>query len=181
MSVFSDTAFHSAGIEPLPESLANRTKVGDELQPFVEFDAYVERVVQQGGSFTGSRSCTATRRRPSTRRPSALSRPRSPKYWLSGICSSATWTSLSLCQICLAWNLSVTGIQSRANTMRRSVAIPGIGDLDLDTWQEREGAELLEKQRKFPWGSRQCKLTPQLGKVSMEEYRVTRSANAWPI
>jgi len=34
MSVFSDTAFHSAGIEPLPESLANRTKVGDELQPF---------------------------------------------------------------------------------------------------------------------------------------------------
>jgi len=54
-------------------------------------------------------------------------------------------------------------------------------DLDLDTWQEREGAELLEKQRKFPWGSRQCKLTPQLGKVSMEEYRVTRSANAWPI
>ncbi len=34
-----------------------------------------------------------------------------------------------------------------------------------------EGAEWLKLQAEYPWEKRTCKLTPQLGKVSMDTYR----------
>jgi hypothetical protein len=51
-------------------------------------------------------------------------------------------------------------------------------DLDLEVWQKGEGAELLRSQRQHPWSRRQCKLTPQLGKVDMPTYRQQRPETA---
>lgn len=44
--------------------------------------------------------------------------------------------------------------------------------LDLDAWQQGEGAEWLKRQAEYPWDKRTCKLTPQIGKISMNAYRV---------
>ena len=55
-------------------------------------------------------------------------------------------------------------------------------DLDLESWKEGEGwTKVHQRQNSYPWASRTCKLTPQLGKISMEEYRKLRPAGAWPI
>jgi len=54
-------------------------------------------------------------------------------------------------------------------------------DLDLEAWKKGEGAEWLKRQVEYPWDKRRCKLTPQLGKISMGEYRKLRPADAWPI
>lgn len=54
-------------------------------------------------------------------------------------------------------------------------------DVDLEVWKQREGQEMLQAQRKFPWGARQCKLTPHLGKVSLKDYREMRPEGAWPV
>ncbi|MDP4546815.1 hypothetical protein Q9245_03485 [Marinobacter sp. MDS2] len=55
-------------------------------------------------------------------------------------------------------------------------------DLDLEAWKNGEGwNEVHRRQENYPWGERTCKLTPQLGKISMEEYRKQRPESAWPI
>ena len=54
-------------------------------------------------------------------------------------------------------------------------------DLDIEAWKQGEGAEWLKRQAEYPWGKRTCRLTPQLGQISMEEYRKKRSPEAWPI
>ncbi len=54
-------------------------------------------------------------------------------------------------------------------------------DLDLEAWKQGEGAQWLKRQMEYPWDKRKCKLTPQLGKISMDEYRKQRPSEAWPI
>lgn len=54
--------------------------------------------------------------------------------------------------------------------------------VDLEVWKNGEGwNEVHRRQESYPWGERTCKLTPQLGKISMGEYRKLRPADAWPI
>lgn len=49
-------------------------------------------------------------------------------------------------------------------------------DLDLKVWSETQGAARAKAQREFNWGKLTCKLTPQLGKISMEEYQANKAA-----
>lgn len=49
-------------------------------------------------------------------------------------------------------------------------------DLDLKAWSDNEGAERAKAQREFKWSGLRCKLTPQLGKISMEEYQANKAA-----
>ena len=44
-------------------------------------------------------------------------------------------------------------------------------DLDLDAWKQGAGAEWLKRQAEYPWDNRSCKLTPQIGKISMDAYK----------
>ncbi|MCC4266200.1 hypothetical protein LL240_17345 [Oceanimonas baumannii] len=50
-------------------------------------------------------------------------------------------------------------------------------DLDLKAWSDNEGAERAKAQRAFEWNKLKCQLTPQLGKISMEEYRAATIKN----
>jgi len=54
-------------------------------------------------------------------------------------------------------------------------------DLDLDAWKQGEGAEWLKLQAEYPWEKRTCKLTPQLGRVSTQAYRELRPQDAYPV
>ncbi|OYD21081.1 hypothetical protein B6S09_17630 [Oceanimonas baumannii] len=50
-------------------------------------------------------------------------------------------------------------------------------DLDLKAWGDNEGAKRAKAQRAFEWNKLKCQLTPQLGRISMEEYRAATIKN----
>lgn len=150
--------------------------------PFVEFDAYVERVIQKGGIFY--RLMFVHRYTQKTFN----------QTWLSGIEASksevlALWDMLQRYMDVTQPLPDVPRLEpfrhldpiTREHDKKHGRNPRYWRDLNLAAWKENDGAELLQKQRKFPWGSRQCKLTPQLGKVTLQEYRQRRPANAWPI
>ncbi|MBW0149131.1 hypothetical protein [Marinobacter arenosus] len=150
--------------------------------PFVEFDAYVERVVQSGGIFY--RLALVHRYTQKTFN----------QTWLSGIEATKN-------EVLAWWDM----LQRYMDTSQPLPDVPRLEpfrhldpvtleydrvegrdprywrDLDLTAWEQDEGARLLQKQREYPWAQRQCRLTPQLGKVSMAEYREMRPSAAWPI
>ncbi|MBD3655390.1 MAG: hypothetical protein HUJ14_02670 [Marinobacter sp.] len=150
--------------------------------PFVEFDAYVERVIQKGGIFY--RLMFVHRYTQKTFN----------QTWLSGIEASksevlALWDMLQRYMDVTQPLPDVPRLEpfrhldpvTREHDKKHGRNPRYWRDLDLTTWKENDGAALLHKQREYPWGSRQCKLTPQLGKVTLQEYRQRRPANAWPI
>src|SRR5690554_2282294 len=47
-------------------------------------------------------------------------------------------------------------------------------DLDLDAWKVAEGAARRKAQIDYPWSRKRCRLTPQIGQVEMAEYRAQR-------
>lgn len=49
-------------------------------------------------------------------------------------------------------------------------------DLDLKAWSDNEGAARAKALRAFEWNKLKCKLAPQLGKISMEEYQANKAA-----
>ncbi|MDN6319815.1 MAG: hypothetical protein L0J77_08615 [Marinobacter sp.] len=150
--------------------------------PFVEFDAYIERVVQKGGIFY--RLMFVHRYTQKTFN----------KMWFSGIEPQKT-------EVLALWDM----LQRYMDVTQPLPDVPRLEpfrhldpvtreydeknrrnprywrDLDLEEWKAGDGQKVLQRQRKYPWGSRECKLTPQLGKVSMAEYRETRPEAAWPI
>ncbi|MFO7529723.1 MAG: hypothetical protein R6W86_13090 [Marinobacter sp.] len=150
--------------------------------PFVEFDAYVERVVQQGGIFY--RLMFVHRYTQKTFN----------QTWLSGIEASKT-------EVLALWDM----LQRYMDVTQPLPDVPRLEpfrhldpvtreydekigrnprywrDLDIEAWKQGGGVELLNRLRSYPWGSRVCKLTPQLGKVSLKEYREMRPEGAWPI
>ena len=150
--------------------------------PFIEFDAYVERVVQSGGIFY--RLAFVHR----------YTHKIFNQTWLSGIEASKD-------EVLAWWDM----IQRYMDVSQPLPDVPRLEpfrhldpvtwqydkemgrnprywrDLNLQDWEQSEGIELLRKQREFPWGHRHCRLVPQLGKVSMAEYRKMRPATAWPI
>ena len=54
-------------------------------------------------------------------------------------------------------------------------------DMNLEAWQQGEGAEWLKRQTDYTWDKRTCWLTPQLGNVSIQAYRELRPQDAYPI
>ncbi|MDS1311566.1 hypothetical protein [Marinobacter xiaoshiensis] len=151
--------------------------------PFVEFDAYVERVVQQGGIFY--RLMLVHRYTQKTFNKTAFSTIEAEKHEVL-----ALWDMLQR-YMDVTQPLPDT---PRLEPFRHLDPVTAEHDkqtgrnprywrdLDLDSWKDGEGwRELYQRQRQYPWGSRACKLTPQLGRISMEEYRQKRPAGSWPI
>jgi hypothetical protein len=147
--------------------------------PLVEFDAYVERVVQRGGIFY--RLMFVHR----------YTQKQFNKTSLSNIEAEKT-------EVLALWDM----VQRYMDVTQPLPDMPRLGpfrhldpvtakydqttgrnprywrDLDLEAWQKGEGAELLRNQRQFAWGRRQCRVTPQLGSVDMPTYRQSRPETA---
>lgn len=151
--------------------------------PFVEFDAYVDRVIQQSGVFY--RLILVHRYTQKSFHNMAFSSIESSKSEVL-----ATWDMLQT-YMDVTQPLPDT---PRLEPFRHLDPITAEHDkktgrnprywrdLDLEAWKEGEGwTEVHRRQESYPWGERTCKLTPQLGKISMDEYRKLRPADAWPI
>lgn len=150
--------------------------------PFVEFDAYAERIIQHGGIFY--RLMLVHRYTRKTFNQTSLSNIEAQKTEVL-----ALWDMLQrfmdvseplpdVPRFEPFRHLDPVTVERDERTGRHPRYWR---DLDLTDWIRTEGAELLRKQREYPWGQRQCRLTPQLGKVSMAEYREMRPSTAWPI
>lgn len=147
--------------------------------PFIEFDAYVERVIQRGGIFY---------------RLMFVHRYTGKifnKTWLSGVEASknevlALWDML---QRFMDVSQPIPDMPRfepfrhldpvTAEYDRKTNRPPRYWrDLDLEAWKSGEGAKLATAQARYPWGRRVCKLTPKLGQIDMATYREQRPASA---
>ncbi len=150
--------------------------------PFEEFDAYVERVIEAGGIFY--RLMFVHRYTAKQFSQTSLSRVEPTKEEVM-----ALWDMLQRYMDTSQPLPDVPRLEPfrhldpvTAEHDRRTGRNPRFWrDLDLDAWQEGEGKEWLKRQMEYPWDKRKCRLTPQLGKISMAEYRKLRPADAWPI
>jgi hypothetical protein len=151
--------------------------------PFVEFDAYVERVVQHGGIFY--RLMLVHHYIQKTFNKTGFSTIESEKSEVL-----ALWDMLQRYMDVTQPLPDTPRLEPfrhldpvTAEHDRKTGRNPRYWrDLDLESWKDGEGwTEVHQRQSRFPWGSRTCKLTPQLGKISMEEYRKLRPPGAWPI
>ncbi|MCE9661947.1 hypothetical protein LY622_00695 [Halomonas sp. M5N1S17] len=145
--------------------------------PFVEFDGYVERVVQRGGIFyrlmfvhryTGKQFSQTT-----------LSAIVDHKHEVH-----ATWDMLQRYMDVSQPMPDVPRLEpfrhldpTTAEHDRQTARNPRFWrDLDLEAWKAGEGAAHLKAQIDFPWARQRCQLTPQLGKVEMAIYRERQEA-----
>lgn len=150
--------------------------------PFVEFDAYVERVVQRGGIFY--RLMFVHRYTQKQFNDTSLSNVEAEKTEVLALWDmlqrymDVTHPLPDMPRLEPFRHLDPVTAEHDQNTGRSPRYWR---DLDLEAWQKGVGAELLKRQRQYPWGRRQCRLTPKLGKISMEECRERRPAGAWPI
>ena len=147
--------------------------------PFVEFDAYVERVVQRGGLFY--RLMFVHRYTGKTFN----------KTWLSGVEADkndvmALWDML---QRFMDVSQPIPDMPRfepfrhldpvTAEHDRKTSRPPRYWrDLDLEEWKQNEGTEMARAKARFPWSQRRCKLTPKLGQVDMSAYRKVRPDTA---
>ncbi|WP_303288637.1 hypothetical protein [Marinobacter sp. SS8-8] len=146
--------------------------------PFEEFDAYVERVVQHGGIFY--RLMFVHRYTGKQFSQTSLSRIEPSKEEVM-----ALWDMLQRYMDVSQPLPDVPRLEPfrhldpvTAEHDHRTRRHPRFWrDLDLDAWKQGEGAEWLKRQAEYPWEKRTCKLTPQIGKISMDAYRAKR-ANA---
>ncbi|SFM16065.1 hypothetical protein [Marinobacter zhejiangensis] len=147
--------------------------------PFVEFDAYVERVIQQGGIFY--RLMLVHRYTQKIFNKTSFSSIEAEKYEVQ-----ALWDMLQ-CYMDVTQPLPDT---PRLEPFRHLDPVTAEydqttgrnprywRDLDLAAWKDGEGLELLQRQREYPWGQRVCKLTPKLGQIDMDTYREQRPVTA---
>ncbi|MDR5866837.1 hypothetical protein [Halomonas koreensis] len=142
------------------------------VAPFVEFDGYVERVVQRGGVFyklmlvhryTGkefhhtSFSQTVTHKQEVHAQWDMLQRYMDVSQPLPDVPRLEPFRDRD----------PVT-----AEHDRKTGRDPRYWrDLDIEAWKEGEGAALLKAQMDYPWQKQQCRLTPRLGQIEMSEYR----------
>ncbi|MGO1693178.1 MAG: hypothetical protein ACTHY7_09155 [Marinobacter sp.] len=150
--------------------------------PFEEFDAYVERVIEAGGIFY--RLMFVHRYTGKQFSQTSFSRAESAKEEVM-----ALWDML---QRYMDVSQPLPDVP-RLEPFRHLDTVTVEHDkrigrdprfwrnLDIEAWKQDEGAEWLKRQAEYPWGKRTCRLTPQLGKVSMAEYRKQRPTTAWPI
>ncbi len=150
--------------------------------PFVEFDAYVDRVIQQSGVFY--RLIFVHRYTQKSFHKTAFSTIESSKPEVL-----ALWDVLQTYMDVTQPLPDVPRLEPfrhldpvTAEHDERTGRNPRFWrDLDLEAWKQGEGAQWLKRQMEYPWDKRKCKLTPQLGKISMDEYRKLRPETAWPI
>lgn len=140
--------------------------------PFEEFDAYMERVVQHGGIFY--RLMFVHRYTGKQFSQTSLSRIEPTKEEVM-----ALWDML---QRYMDVSQPLPDVP-RLEPFRHLDPVTAEHDqctgrnprfwrdLYLDAWKQGEGAEWLKRQAEYPWDKRTCKLTPQIGKISMEAYR----------
>nr|WP_297457112.1 hypothetical protein [uncultured Halomonas sp.] len=145
--------------------------------PFIEFDAYVERVVQRGGIFY---KLTFTHR---------YTGEIFNKLWLDATTHDRT-------EVYAFWDM----LQRYMDVSQPLPDVPRLEpfrerdpitaehdrqtgrdprywrDLDLDAWKQGAGAELHQAQHAYPWQQRRCRLTQQLGKVALEAYTCAKAA-----
>lgn len=147
--------------------------------PFVEFDAYVERVVQRGGLFY--RLMFVHRYTGKTFN----------KTWLSGVEADKS-------DVMALWDMlqRFMDVSQPIPDMPRFEPFRHLDpvtaehdrqtnrparywrDLDLEEWKQNEGTEMARAKVRFPWSQRSCKLTPKLGQIEMAAYRETRPGTA---
>lgn len=150
--------------------------------PFEEFDAYVERVIEAGGIFY--RLMLVHRYTGKQYSQTSLSRVEPLKEEVM-----ALWDMLQRYMDVSQPLPDVPRLEPfrhldpvTAEYDKQTGRNPRFWrDLDLDAWKQGEGAEWLKRQTEYPWSKRKCKLTPQLGRISMEAYRQKRPDGSWPI
>ncbi|MDX1757916.1 MAG: hypothetical protein R3175_17820 [Marinobacter sp.] len=148
--------------------------------PFVEFDAYVERVIQQSGIFY--RLMLVHRYTQKTFTKTAFSTIESNKNEVL-----AMWDVLQRYMDVTQPLPDVPRLEPfrhldpvTAEHDKQTGRNPRYWrDLDLEDWKEGEGwHEVHRGQCEFPWGQRICKLTPKLGQIDMATYREQRPVTA---
>ncbi|NIC06539.1 hypothetical protein [Billgrantia bachuensis] len=145
--------------------------------PFVEFDGYVERVVQRGGIFY--RLMFVHRYTGKQFSQTSLSAIVDHKHEVH-----ATWDMLQRYMDVSQPMPDVPRLEpfrhldpTTAEHDRQTGRDPRYWrDLDLEDWKAGEGATLLKAQIEYPWSRQRCQLTPQLGKVEMAIYRERQEA-----
>lgn len=147
--------------------------------PFVEFDAYVERVVQRGGIFY--RLMFVHRYTQKQFNKTSLSNIEAEKTEVLALWDmlqrymDVTQPLPDMPRLEPFRHLDPVTAKYDQTTSRNPRYWR---DLDLEDWQKGEGAEVLKKQRQYAWGRRQCRVTPQLGSVDMPTYRQSRPETA---
>jgi len=147
--------------------------------PFVEFDAYVERVVQRGGIFY--RLMFVHRYTQKQFNKTSLSNIEAEKTEVLALWDmlqrymDVTQPLPDMPRLEPFRHLDPVTAKYDQTTSRNPRYWR---DLDLEDWQKGEGAEILKKQRQYAWGRRQCRVTPQLGSVNMPTYRQSRPETA---
>lgn len=147
--------------------------------PFIEFDAYVERVIMQSGVFY---------------RLMFIHRYTGKifnKTWLSGV-------EPSIGEILAMWDMlqRFMDVDQPLPDMPRFEPFRHLDpvtaehdrktnrpprywrDLDLEVWKEKEELKRVRAQAQYPWSRRRCKLTPKLGQIEMAAYREKRPESA---
>ncbi|MBA2777279.1 hypothetical protein [Billgrantia kenyensis] len=140
--------------------------------PFVEFDGYVERVVQRGGIFY--RLMFVHRYTGKQFSQTSLSAIVDHKHEVH-----ATWDMLQRYMDVSQPMPDVPRLEpfrhldlTTAEHDRQTGRNPRYWrDLDLEAWKAGEGAAHLKAQIDYPWSRQRCRLTPQLGKVEMSTYQ----------
>lgn len=147
--------------------------------PFEEFDAYVERVVQHGGIFY--RLMFVHRYTGKQFSQTSLSRIEPLKEEVM-----ALWDMLQRYMDVSQPLPDVPRLEPfrhldpvTAEHDQKTGRNPRFWrDLDLEAWKQGEGAEWLKLQAEYLWGKRKCKLTTQIGKISMEAYEAKAASTA---
>jgi len=148
--------------------------------PFVEFDAYVDRVIQQSGVFY--RLMLVHRYTQKTFSKTAFSTIESSKFEVL-----ALWDVLQRYMDVTQPLPDTPRLEPfrhldpvTAEYDKQTGRNPRYWrDLDLEAWKEGEGwREVHRRQCEYPWGQRVCKLTPKLGQIDMARYREQRPATA---
>ncbi|WP_249976210.1 hypothetical protein [Vreelandella olivaria] len=144
---------------------------------FVEFDGYVERVVQRGGIFY--RLMFVHRYTGKQFSQTSLSTIVDHKHEVH-----ALWDMLQRYMDVTQPMPDIPRLEpfrhldpTTAEHDRQTGRNPRYWrDLELEAWKQGEGAALLKAQIEYPWSRQRCQLTPQLGKVEMAAYREQQPA-----
>ncbi|MFB9866366.1 hypothetical protein [Vreelandella sulfidaeris] len=158
-------------------SFAQGKKKPPLVAHFVEFDAYVERVVQRGGIFY--RLMFVHRYTGKQFNQTSLSAIVDHQHEVR-----ATWDMLQRYMDVSQPLPDVPRLEpfrhldpTTAEHDRQAGRDPRYWrDLDLETWKANEGAAKRQAQVDFPWNRQRCKLTPQLGKIEMAAYQAKNAA-----
>ncbi|MCO7244767.1 hypothetical protein [Halomonas sp. Mc5H-6] len=160
-------------------SFAQGKKKPPLVAPFIEFDGYVERVIQRGGIFY--RLMFVHRYTGKQFNQTSLSAIVDHKHEVH-----ATWDMLQRYMDVSQPLPDVPRLEpfrhldpTTAEYDQKTGRDPRFWrDLDLEAWKRGDGAAHLKAQIEYPWGQQRCQLTPQLGKIEMAAYQQRQEAAA---